>query len=82
MYEDKKRFIEKSMDLQFSIYNQRKAMCNDIRGKEMNADGTVSHESHASSVIMAKNSCSLISPSWSRSNSSIMAWLEQDKGYD
>lgn len=40
MYEDKKRFIEKSMDLQFSIYNQRKAMCNDIRGKEMNADGT------------------------------------------
>lgn len=34
---------------------------------------------HASSVMIAKNSCSLISPSWSRSNSSIMAWLEQEK---
>lgn len=30
---------------------------------------------YASSVMMAKNSCSLISPSWSRSNSSIMACL-------
>lgn len=31
---------------------------------------------YASSVIIAKNSCSLISPSWSRSNSSIIACLE------
>lgn len=29
----------------------------------------------ASSVMMAKNSSMLISPSWSRSNSSIIAWL-------
>ena len=32
---------------------------------------------YASSVIIAKNSCSLISPSWSRSNSSIIACLEE-----
>jgi hypothetical protein len=32
---------------------------------------------YASSVIIAKNSCSLISPSWSRSNSSIIALLSR-----
>lgn len=31
---------------------------------------------YVSSVMMAKNSCSLISPSWSRSNSSIIACLK------
>lgn len=41
----------------------------------------------ASSVMMAKNSSMLISPSWSRSNSSIIAWLfrtrkgKQRKGF-
>ena len=33
------------------------------------------HLGYASSVMIAKNSCSLISPSWSRSNSSIIACL-------
>jgi hypothetical protein len=37
--------------------------------------GEVRRNSYASSVMMAKNSCSLISPSWSRSNSSIIACL-------
>ena len=37
---------------------------------------------YASSVIMAKNSCSLISPSWSRSNSSIIACLKGDNEYE
>jgi len=40
---------------------------------------TIREESYASSVMMAKNSCSLISPSWSRSNSSIIACLRNGR---
>jgi hypothetical protein len=42
--------------------------------------GRDSYRNYASSVMIAKNSCSLISPSWSRSNSSIIACLGNGRG--
>jgi hypothetical protein len=69
--------------ISFGIHNERffadggrVVICTN-RGAPNNLETVIksSVESHASSVIMAKNSCSLISPSPSKSNSSIMAWL-------
>lgn len=60
-------------------FSQRKELNDSSSGysqwRSKSTEGKLCPKFYASSVIIAKNSCSLISPSWSRSNSSIIACL-------